>query len=286
MDERFRRPIVIVKAAITRLHGLQTARSVVGILLAAAGLFCLPTLSGAEPVSLNTDQLDPPHHALLHTILQQLEPLITTRKADGTANLLTWDELYQPLDEPERAFLDAFRALKAETLGSTSRHFGEANAPDLVPVGTQETVKDGTRATLDPQFLPRPVLDAYRAMMDAMFKDLGKRLLVESGYRAPAYQLYLFCFYLPKHGYSIRETNRFVALPGYSEHGNPNRQAIDFINEAGINGEDHPEEFEALPEYRWLTEHAREFGFFLSYPRDNPDHTSFEPWHWHFESGD
>ena len=122
-------------------------------------------------------------------------------------------------------------------------------------------------------------------MMEAMAKDLGKRLLVESGYRSPAYQLYLFLFYLPKHGWSVTETNRFGALPGPSEHANPAPQAIDFINEAGINGEDHPEEFEALPEYRWLQEHARRFGFALSYPRDNPHHTSFEPWHWHHEGG-
>ncbi|HAM41218.1 MAG TPA: hypothetical protein DDX89_07900 [Candidatus Omnitrophica bacterium] len=127
---------------------------------------------------------------------------------------------------------------------------------------------------------------AYEAMMEAMAHDLGKRLLVESGYRSPAYQLYLFLFYLPKHDHSIRETNRFVALPGHSEHGYPPRQAVDFINEEGINGEDNPEAFEALPEYQWLAHHAHEFGFVLSYPRDNPHNTAFEPWHWHFEQSD
>ncbi len=121
-------------------------------------------------------------------------------------------------------------------------------------------------------------------MMEVMESDLGKRLLVESGYRSPAYQLYLFMFYMPKHGYSIRETNRFVALPGYSEHGNPQKQAIDFINAEGVNGEDHPELFEALPEYDWLQKRAQWFGFHLSYPRDNEQHTAFEPWHWRFEA--
>jgi len=76
--------------------------------------------------------------------------------------------------------------------------------------------------------------------------------------------------------------NRYVALPGHSEHGYPPRQAIDFINEEGINGEEIPEEFEALPEYAWLHQHAQRFGFALSYPRDNPHNTVFEPWHWHF----
>ena len=248
-------------------------------MVGAAGLFCV---SGAW--ALNVEQLEPRDVASLQSILQQLEPLITAKKADGTANLLTWEQFYQPLPQEARAFLDAFRALKAKDLGATSHYFGELpTQPDLVSVGTQHIPKDGKLTPLDPQYLPRPAYIAYLAMMEAMEQDLGKRLLVESGYRSPAYQLYLFLFYLPKHGHSIRETNRHVALPGHSEHGYPPRQAIDFINERGINGEDHPEEFEALPEYAWLQQHANRFGFFLSYPRDNPLHTAFEPWHWHHQ---
>ncbi len=246
----------------------------------AAGLFFV-----AAPASaLTVQRLEPTEVETLHATLQALEPSITAKKQDGTANLLTWDALYEPLTPQQRAFLDEFRALKAATLGATSHYFGELTAnPDLVPVGPQSVTKDGTATPLDPQHLPRPVLEAYRRMMDAMKADLGKRLLVESGYRSPAYQLYLFLYYLPKHDDSVIETNRFVALPGHSEHGHPPRQAIDFINEEGINGEDHPEEFEALPEYRWLKQHAATFGFALSYPRDNPYNTSFEPWHWHYE---
>ncbi len=235
--------------------------------------------------TLNVQRLEPAEIERLTSVLQTLDPLISAKKQDGTANLLTWEALYEPLAAEQRTFLDEFRALKAETLGATSHYFGESpNKADLVPVGPQSTSKEGHATPLDPQYLPRNVFAAYQRMMEAMQKDLGKRLLVESGYRSPAYQLYLFLYYLPKHGNSITETNRFVALPGYSEHGYPPRQAIDFINEGGVNGEDHPEEFESLPEYRWLQQHAKEFGFALSYPRDNPSHTSFEPWHWHFEA--
>ena len=236
--------------------------------------------------AVNVRQLEPVDIEALHATLRTLEPTISAKKSDGTANGLTWDALYEPLSPDQRVFLDEVRALKAETLGATSHYFGElASEPDLLPVGTQSTTKNGTSSPLDPQYLPWKVFEAYQRMMDAMHADLGKRLLVESGYRSPAYQLYLFLFYLPKHGYSIVETNRFVALPGHSEHGYPPRQAIDFINEEGINGEDHPEAFEALPEYQWLQRRAHEFGFALSYPRDNPLHTAFEPWHWHYEGG-
>ena len=234
--------------------------------------------------ALDVERLAPADTETLHAILTALEPPITAKKRDGSANLTTWDELYEPLAPEQQAFLDAFRALKAQTLGATSHYFGEPEAaPDLVPVGPQRIVKDGVGTPLDPQHLPRGVLEAYQRMTQAMESEVGKRLLVESGYRSAAYQLYLFLYYLPKHGYSITETNRFVALPGYSEHGSPPRQAVDFINAEGINGEDHPEEFEALPEYRWLTARAHEFGFFLSYPRENRHHTAFEPWHWHYE---
>ena len=253
---------------------LATRRSFVIVVVGL--LFASPAFA------LNVQQLEPPELDTVHTILHTLEPLINTKKQDGTANLLTWEMLYQPLSADQRQFLDAFRALRAETLGATSHYFGETAATDLVPGGVQQTVKDGVSKPLDPQYLPRNVLAAYQRMMEAMEADLGKRLLVESGYRSPAYQLYLFLFYLPKHGHSITETNRFVALPGHSEHGYPPRQAIDFINQTGINGEDHPEEFEALPEYAWLKRRAKEFGFVLFYPRDNAYHTSFEPWHWHF----
>ncbi len=116
-----------------------------------------------------------------------------------------------------------------------------------------------------------------------MEKDLGKYLMIESGYRSPAYQLYLFVFYLQNHDYSIKETNRWVALPGTSEHGDPSRQAIDFINQEGISGENHPEDFEELDEYEWLTQKASGFGFVLSYPRNNPTNSAFEPWHWRFD---
>jgi len=234
--------------------------------------------------ALNVQRLDPAEIDTLQATLHALEPSITAKKQDGAANLLTWDMLYTPLNSEQRAFLDAFRKLRAKALGATSHYFGEVVAhADLISVGPQHTHKDGIEKPLDPQYLPRKTLAACQRMMDAMEAQLGKRLLVESGYRSPAYQLYLFLFYLPKHGHSIIETNRFVALPGHSEHGYPPRQAIDFINQEGVNGEDHPEEFEALPEYAWLQQHAKAFGFALSYPRDNPDHTSFEPWHWHYE---
>ena len=152
-------------------------------------------LSSATAAALNVQRLEPEEVATLHAVLQALEPSISVKKQDGSANLLTWEEFYTPLSAEQRAFLDAFRALKAASLGATSHYFGEAPPEwELVPVGPQQIVKDGTPKPLDPQYLPRPALEAYQRMMDAMGAAIGKRLLVESGYRAPAYQLYLFLY--------------------------------------------------------------------------------------------
>jgi D-alanyl-D-alanine carboxypeptidase len=98
--------------------------------------------------------------------------------------------------------------------------------------------------------------------------------------------LYLFVFYLSNHAYSIRETVKYVALPGYSEHGCPRRQALDFINEEGINGDGCPEQFEALAENAWLLKNAHKFNFVLSYPKDAKEGITYEPWHWRIEGKD
>jgi len=271
-------PGIAAAEAVARLIGsVRFAQRLLGFALAAACVFPLTAHA------LNVERLEPAEVALHGSILAQLEPVVAAKKQDGTANVMTWEMLYAPLSPEQQTFLDAFRALKAASLGATSHYFGEAADPDLVPVGPQQIVRDGEVKPLDPQYLPRPVFEAYQRMMDAMERDLGQRLLVESGYRSPAYQLYLFLYYMPKHAMSVKETNRFVALPGHSEHGYPPRQAIDFINQRGINGEDRPEEFEALPEHGWLQQHAAEFGFVLSYPRNNAMNTAFEPWHWHYE---
>lgn len=265
------------------------------MMAALLGAFVAGMPAQAE-IALDLNRLDESAIRLVEETIKTLEPLVTARKQAGTLPLITLDELYAPLTAEQRVLLDAIRAVDpAQMQGSSRRLPWPSPEARFVRLQRQvigarhpfEKVPDTTAPhLLDDQYLPQPVYRAYRRMMRAMQRDIGKRLLVESGYRSPAHQLYLFLFYLPKHGYSIRETNRFVALPGCSEHGSPARQAIDFINEEGVNGEDHPEEFETLPEYAWLQAHAHEYGFYLSYPRNHPTNSAFEPWHWHYENGD
>lgn len=238
--------------------------------------------------AVSLDGFDEKEKATRLSIMQRLNPFVDERKKEGTAPLITFEELHVRLTPEQVSFLEEFRKIDPAVVGGASRRL-PAPAPNtrFVRMDRQVVLREGKRVRIDTQFLPAAAHEAYLRMMAAMEKDLGKRLLVESGYRSPAYQLYLFLFYMPKHGASVRETNRHVALPGCSEHGSPAFQAIDFITPEGINGEDRPEEFEELQEYGWLRARAKEFSFFLSYPRPSTGsgqgESAFEPWHWHYE---
>jgi len=209
--------------------------------------------------------------------------MIKDREAAQTLARLPFEELYAPLNEEEKAFLKEFQDIDAKVVGVTIPFRGIATGKeDLVVIKDQLITMEGEPFVIPPQYLPVKPYEAYLEMMAAMNRDIGKRLYVESGYRSSAYQLYLFVYYLKNHDYSVEETVGWVALPGYSEHGAPEYQAIDFINEKGISGETDPAEFERLEEYQWLLDNAGRFGFILSYPRGHEGIT-FEPWHWRFE---
>ena len=251
---------------------------------------------GASPAraELNLDKLSETDIQKVKGLIRTLEPLIVERDRTRDRAKLTFKELYAPLNAEQKVFLKQFENLDAKELNVKIPFRGLATGEeDLVLITGQKVKvrdhkKEGTDKDvreLSPQFLPTRVYDQYLAMMKAMDRDIGKRLLIESGYRSSAYQLYLFVFYMKNHAYSIRETVKFVALPGYSEHGSPRFQAVDFINPDGINGEDNPAEFEELEEYQWLLKNARRFGFVLSYPKASKKGITYEPWHWHFEEG-
>lgn len=68
------------------------------------------------------------------------------------------------------------------------------------------------------------------------------------------------------------------AAPGFSEH--HTGRALD-LNTPGC--EPLTEAFETTVAFDWLTRYAAEFGFVMSYPRDNPFGIIYEPWHWAYQ---
>lgn len=124
------------------------------------------------------------------------------------------------------------------------------------------------------------VLSYLKNMIEAAKKD-GKNLWVSSCYRSIDYQKQLhnvkINYYL-KQGYNRPEAEKLarkvVAAPGTSEHNLG--IAVDFN---GVK-----DDFYKTEEYKWLTEHADEYGFILRYTKEKQNITKkiYEPWHFRY----
>lgn len=79
-------------------------------------------------------------------------------------------------------------------------------------------------------------------------------------------------------GLSEEDIFKFSAPPGYSEH--HTGKALDLTTSDSAPLE---EEFERTSAFEWLIQHAGDFGFRLTYPRNNQYHIGYEPWHWFCE---
>ena len=78
-------------------------------------------------------------------------------------------------------------------------------------------------------------------------------------------------------GLSIDAILSVSAPPGFSEH--HTGRAVD-VTTSDCSLLDVA--FSHTETFRWLTIHAQEFGFALSYPEGNAHGYAYEPWHWCF----
>lgn len=114
------------------------------------------------------------------------------------------------------------------------------------------------------------------SFLEDLLKDAqeeGLSLQVASAYRSFDTQASL------KSGYRVRfgtGANAFSAEQGYSEH--QLGTTVDFTTPT-VGGTFVG--FDKTDEYLWLTKHAHEYGFVLSYPKGNT-YYQYEPWHWRF----
>jgi D-alanyl-D-alanine carboxypeptidase len=102
----------------------------------------------------------------------------------------------------------------------------------------------------------------------------GIKLLPLSGFRSVARQAEIIREKLAA-GQSLNAILQLVAAPGCSEH--HTGRAVD-VGSAGAARLD--ESFARTAAFRWLKQHAGEFGFRLSYPLKNVHGIAYEPWHW------
>jgi D-alanyl-D-alanine carboxypeptidase len=191
-------------------------------------------------------------------------------------------EIITPLLSPrQNDLVDRVYATDPRAHGFLGPYFGIEPVPDdLHEIPPQKFSDKGEPQMTKTHFLPKPTFDAYNALNQKIVSDLGRPLLIASGYRTSIKQALLFLAILRINNYDIQKTTKRVAIPGYSEHGTPSKLALDFLTTNGLPASENPEGFEKTSEYEWLLENANYFGFYLSYPENNTYGVMFEPWHW------
>ena len=120
-------------------------------------------------------------------------------------------------------------------------------------------------------YLEEKAANAYLKMKNEALKD-GVNLKLLSGFRSYDYQNKLIEKKL-KNNISLKNVLKLVKLPGFSQH--HTGRAIDFISEF--------KKFEKSDQFKWLIKNAKNFGFILSYPKNNNE-MMFEPWHWFYKN--
>lgn len=122
--------------------------------------------------------------------------------------------------------------------------------------------------------------EAGRAL-EKMFNDANKAgivLYAQSGYRSYATQQSIYQSNVKRYGQ--KETDKFSAKPGHSEH--QTGLAMD-ITSKSVNF-NLTEKFADTKEGKWLIKNASKYGFIISYPKGKTHLTGYiyEPWHYRY----
>lgn len=120
--------------------------------------------------------------------------------------------------------------------------------------------------------------ESFLAMQSAAWSE-GIDLVPISGFRSIKDQEYLFFEVKAERGQVASKRAEVSAPPGYSEH--HTGYAID-IGDGGNPGTNLSVSFENTLAFSWLKANAPYYSFELSFPPDNPQGISYEPWHWRY----
>lgn len=145
--------------------------------------------------------------------------------------------------------------------------YDEAPESELEPVSDDGTIT-----------LRRAAAEKFLDMVEAARAD-GINLVPLSGFRSIEEQETVFFDVKAERGQRTTTRAEVSAPPGYSEH--HTGYAID-IGDSYYPDADLRESFEKTPAFEWLQENAGYYSFELSFPRNNPQGVSYEPWHWRF----
>ena len=124
--------------------------------------------------------------------------------------------------------------------------------------------------------------DIYEKLKEMQFKASQKGISLQllSGYRSINLQSDIFYENKSIRHQTAIERSRDSAPPGYSEHSTG--YAID-VGDGNYPNTHFEVEFEQTPAFNWMKRYASKYHFVLSFPPNNKQGVSYEPWHWRFE---
>jgi len=116
--------------------------------------------------------------------------------------------------------------------------------------------------------------------MQFMAAQRGVSLQLLSGYRSIDLQRDIFYENKSIRNQTAVERSMVSAPPGYSEHSTG--YAID-VGDGNYPDTHFEVEFEQTPAFKWMKRFAPKYHFVLSFPANNKQGVTYEPWHWRFE---
>lgn len=126
--------------------------------------------------------------------------------------------------------------------------------------------------------LRSPAATKFQQMQAAAQAD-GITLVAISGFRDVHLQDKLFFGIKEERGQDATQRAEVSAPPGYSEH--HTGYAID-IGDGDAPATHVEPSFAETAAFRWLEDNALKYSFELSFPPNNKQGVSYEPWHWRF----
>ena len=149
---------------------------------------------------------------------------------------------------------------------------------------TFETAECGSKTAVN-KTLQTVACNAFLELQKAAAAE-NVTVWMQSGYRSVSYQTNLYekktNYYKPQ-GYDDAKAKEMAAAivnpPGYSEHNCGLAADLNSPEHTGLD-----EGFENTAAFRWLCQHAGEYGFILRYPKGAEEKTeiTYEPWHWRY----
>ena len=254
----------LTRAEVRRRRRSRAIRRVAGLTVmlcvAAGGVSFLFTRHAVVPSASAASAISMPAQSIADSTVSSAENTAAPTNALG----LTADEA---------------RAMLADPLMVLVNH--TSKMPDDYTFDTKECGS----ATAVNKTLQTVACDAFLSMQKAAAAD-GVTVWMQSGYRSVKYQTSLYerktKYYLDK-GYDNATAKEKAAAvvnpPGYSEHNCGLAADLNSPEHTGLD-----EGFEKTAAFRWLCEHAGDYGFILRYPKDAEDKTEiiYEPWHWRY----